>query len=69
VTYNGPWQWQLSPIAWTNIPAGTFTPFVSQTGLDSYRFHLPVVTPEPGSLAGLAAGLGLIALVRLRRRT
>jgi hypothetical protein len=67
VTYNGPWQWEAPATTWTEIPAGTFTPFASETGLDGYKFHLTVVVPEPGSLLALAGGLTLLHLRRRRR--
>jgi hypothetical protein len=68
VAYNGPWLWQLSSTARTTIAAGTFPLFASETGLDSYRFHLTVIAPEPGSLAALTAGLGLAGFALRRRR-
>jgi len=67
VSYNGPWQWELSATARTDIPAGTFAPFESETGLDSYRFHLTVAVPEPSGLVVLAGGVAVLALRRKRR--
>ena len=68
IVYNGPYEWDLMDMLYSNRKYVEFPAFVSTTGLDGYRFHITVTAiPEPTTLLPLA-GAAITAGVIWRRR-